>query len=46
MSAVDAALVMAGWFLLDRVAARLPMDTWFHWCSLLDDVAKPLGMAY
>lgn len=41
----DVVLVMSGWLLVDRVAGRLPEQTWFEWCELLARTASHLGMA-
>lgn len=41
----DVALVMSGWFLLDRVASRLPEQTWLMWSAELARTASHLGMA-
>ncbi|GIW50770.1 MAG: hypothetical protein KatS3mg081_0125 [Gemmatimonadales bacterium] len=42
--AVDAALVMVGWLLLERVGSRLEREAWEMWCETLDRAAAALGM--
>lgn len=42
--AVDVALAMAGWLLLDRVGSRLQPEIWGLWCNTLDEASAALGM--